>query len=60
LSDKLEAQLSDLVNVYGIDVIYIETTGVAHPVVVLDAGQSPHLASNYKRGLREFPESFLS
>jgi G3E family GTPase len=48
LSDKLEVQLSDLVNAYDIDVIYIETTGVAHPVEVLDACLSPHLADKVR------------
>jgi G3E family GTPase len=44
LSDKLEVQISELLNQYDLDVIYIETTGVAHPVEVLDACLSPLLA----------------
>lgn len=44
LSDKLEVQISELLSQYDLDVIYIETTGVAHPVEVLDACLSPLLA----------------
>jgi G3E family GTPase len=44
LSGKLEAQLSDLIHQYELDVIYIETTGAAHPVEVLDACLSPLFA----------------
>lgn len=48
LSDKLEIQLSELLNQYDLDVIYIETTGVAHPVEVLDACLSPLLADKVR------------
>lgn len=44
LSDKLEVQLSELIHYHELDVIYIETTGVAHPVEVIDACLSPQLA----------------
>ena len=44
LSDKLEAQLYELIHQYELDAIYIETTGVAHPVEVLDACLSPYFA----------------
>lgn len=39
LSNKLEVQLSELLNQFELDVIYIEATGVAHPVEVLDASR---------------------
>lgn len=48
LSDKLESQLSELLNQYDLDAIYIETTGVAHPVEVLDACLSPLLADKVR------------
>ena len=48
LSDKLEVQLSELLNQYDLDVIYIETTGAAHPVEVLDACLSPLLAEKVR------------
>lgn len=48
LSDKLEVQISELLNQYDLDVIYIETTGVAHPVEVLDACLSPLLADKVR------------
>jgi G3E family GTPase len=48
LSDKLEVQLSELLHQYDLDVIYIETTGVAHPVEVLDACLSPLLAEKVR------------
>ena len=48
LSDKLEVQLSELLQQYDLDVIYIETTGVAHPVEVLDACLSPLLADKVR------------
>ncbi|MCY8604176.1 CobW family GTP-binding protein [Bacillus sonorensis] len=50
LSDQLEVQLSELLNQYDPDVIYIETTGVAHPVEVLDACLSPRLAEKVRIG----------
>lgn len=48
LSDKLEVQLSELLNQFELDAIYIETTGVAHPVEVLDACLSPLLADKVR------------
>lgn len=48
LSDKLEVQIYDLLNQYNLDVIYIETTGIAHPVEVLDACLSPILADKVR------------
>ncbi|HJV31460.1 MAG TPA: GTP-binding protein, partial [Bacillales bacterium] len=44
LQDKLEAQLQELLIVEKPKVIYIETTGAAHPVEVLDAVLSPLFA----------------
>ncbi|MDQ0879206.1 GTP-binding protein [Peribacillus sp. V2I11] len=48
LSDQLEVQLSELLNQFELDAIYIETTGVAHPVEVLDACLSPFLAERVR------------
>lgn len=48
ISDKLEVQLSELIHQFELDVIYIETTGVAHPVEVLDACLSPLFADRIK------------
>lgn len=44
IQDKLESQLQGLLTVEKPDVIYIETTGAAHPVEVLDAVLSPLFA----------------
>ncbi|OIK14553.1 cobalamin biosynthesis protein [Bacillus sp. MUM 116] len=44
IQDKLEAQLQGLLKIEKPDVIYIETTGAAHPVEVLDAILSPLFA----------------
>lgn len=44
LKDELEIQLHSLYQQERPDVIYIETTGVAHPIEVLDACLSPILA----------------
>lgn len=44
IQDKLEAQLQGLLVVEKPDVIYIETTGAAHPVEVLDGILSPLFA----------------
>ncbi|MDP4169839.1 MAG: GTP-binding protein [Bacillota bacterium] len=44
LQDKLEAQLQGLLVLEKPEVIYIETTGAAHPVEVLDAILSPLFA----------------
>ncbi|MFZ7944331.1 MULTISPECIES: CobW family GTP-binding protein [Bacillaceae] len=44
MQDKLEAQLQGLLLVEQPDVIYIETTGAAHPVEVLDSILSPLFA----------------
>lgn len=47
IQDKLEAQLQTLLWNEKPEVIYIETTGVAHPVEVLDAILSPNLADRF-------------
>ncbi|CAG9609884.1 CobW family GTP-binding protein [Pseudoneobacillus rhizosphaerae] len=47
IQDKLEAQLQSLLWKEKPEVIYIETTGVAHPVEVLDAVLSPNLADQF-------------
>ncbi|MBT2690220.1 GTP-binding protein [Bacillus sp. ISL-47] len=44
ISDKLEAQLQELLTVEKPEAIYIETTGAAHPVEVLDSILSPLFA----------------
>ncbi|WP_210365102.1 GTP-binding protein [Bacillus sp. REN3] len=44
IQDKLESQLQGLLLEHRLDVIYIETTGAAHPVEVLDAVLSPLFA----------------
>ncbi|MFE8702066.1 CobW family GTP-binding protein [Cytobacillus sp. FJAT-54145] len=44
IQDKLEAQIQGLLAVEKPEVIYIETTGAAHPVEVLDAVLSPLFA----------------
>ncbi len=43
IQGQLEAQLQELVTLYSLDAIYIETTGVAHPIEVVDACMSPIL-----------------
>ncbi|MGN1401093.1 MAG: CobW family GTP-binding protein [Bacillus sp. (in: firmicutes)] len=43
ISEKLEGQLQSMLHEYELDAIYIETTGAAHPVEVLDAIMSPLL-----------------
>ncbi|WP_082235434.1 CobW family GTP-binding protein [Halobacillus massiliensis] len=50
LSGKLESQIADILFQYDLDVIYIETTGVAHPVEVLDACLTPYLSNKIKIG----------
>jgi G3E family GTPase len=47
IQDKLEAQLQGLLLNEKPDVIYIETTGAAHPVEVLDAILSPLFADQF-------------
>jgi G3E family GTPase len=47
IQDKLEAQLQDLLINEKPEVIYIETTGAAHPVEVLDAILSPLFADQF-------------
>lgn len=47
IQDKLEAQLQGLLLNERPDVIYIETTGAAHPVEVLDAILSPLFADQF-------------
>jgi G3E family GTPase len=44
IQDKLESQLQGLLFDHNLDAIYIETTGAAHPVEVLDAVLSPLFA----------------
>ena len=44
ISEKLEAQLQALLHENDLDAIYIETTGAAHPVEVVDSIMSPLLA----------------
>nr|WP_250886620.1 GTP-binding protein [Bacillus sp. SM2101] len=44
MQGQLEAQLQELLLTQNIDVIYIETTGVAHPIEVVDACMSPIFA----------------
>jgi G3E family GTPase len=46
IQGQLEAQLQELVQLHTLDVIYIETTGVAHPIEVLDACMSPILVEH--------------
>lgn len=46
ISEKLEAQLQDLLHAHDLDAIYIETTGAAHPVEVVDSIMSPLLAND--------------
>ncbi|WP_078554091.1 CobW family GTP-binding protein [Bacillus alkalicellulosilyticus] len=45
LSEQFEAQLYGLLQDHQLDVIYIETTGAAHPMEVYDACLSPLFAS---------------
>lgn len=47
IQDKLEAQLQSLLFNEKPEVIYIETTGAAHPVEVLDAILSPYFADKF-------------
>jgi G3E family GTPase len=52
IQDKLEAQLQGILMEHGPDAIYIETTGAAHPVEVLDAVLSPLFAGQIEmRGI---------
>ncbi|MRX71637.1 GTP-binding protein [Bacillus lacus] len=44
ISGQLEAHLQGLIQQHELDAIYIETTGIAHPVEVLDACLSPLFA----------------
>ncbi|WP_035177468.1 CobW family GTP-binding protein [Alkalihalobacterium bogoriense] len=46
LQGELSKQLETLVEEYTLDVIFIETTGAAHPVDVMDACTHPLLTSN--------------
>ncbi|MBM7663072.1 G3E family GTPase [Bacillus mesophilus] len=43
IQGQLEAQLQELIHLHNLDAIYIETTGVAHPIEVVDACMSPIL-----------------
>ncbi|MFJ7636874.1 CobW family GTP-binding protein [Peribacillus sp. NPDC097206] len=45
LQDKLEIQLQELLTENDLDAVYIETTGAAHPVEVLDGIMSPFFAN---------------
>ena len=45
IQDKLEGQIQELLVEHKPEVIYIETTGAAHPVEVLDAIMSPLFAN---------------
>jgi G3E family GTPase len=47
IQDKLESQLQSLLWNEKPEVIYIETTGAAHPVEVLDAVLSPYFADKF-------------
>ena len=47
IQDKLEAQLQELLHEYEPEAVYIETTGAAHPVEVLDAIMSPLFADQF-------------
>ncbi|HYK72160.1 MAG TPA: GTP-binding protein [Pseudoneobacillus sp.] len=47
IQDKLEAQLQSLLYNEKPEVIYIETTGAAHPVEVLDSILSPYFADKF-------------
>jgi G3E family GTPase len=44
IQGQLEVQLENMLKEYELDAIYIETTGVAHPIEVLDACLSPLFA----------------
>ena len=44
IQGQLETQIHSMLQEYELDAIYIETTGVAHPVEVLDACMSPVFA----------------
>lgn len=44
IQGQLETQLHSMLQEYELDAIYLETTGVAHPVEVLDACMSPLFA----------------
>jgi G3E family GTPase len=44
IQGQLETQIHSMLQEYELDAIYIETTGVAHPVEVLDACMSPLFA----------------
>lgn len=46
IQGQLEVQLENMLREYDLDAIYIETTGVAHPIEVLDACLSPLFADN--------------
>ncbi|WP_069363849.1 CobW family GTP-binding protein [Salisediminibacterium beveridgei] len=48
LSDKLEIKLNELIYEHELDVIYIETSGVAHPVDVLETCLTPLLAEKVR------------
>ncbi|WP_461200280.1 CobW family GTP-binding protein [Anoxybacillus sp. TBDG-1] len=52
IQDQFEVELYSLLHEHALDVIYIETTGVAHPIEVLDACMSPLFADRIQmRGI---------
>ncbi|MBM6618794.1 CobW family GTP-binding protein [Bacillus suaedaesalsae] len=46
IQGQLESQLQELIHLHSLDVIYIEATGVAHPIEVVDACMSPILVEH--------------
>ncbi|MEM5015510.1 GTP-binding protein [Metabacillus indicus] len=50
MQGQLEAQLQGMLSQYELDAIYIETTGAAHPIEVLDACLSPVFADKLAIG----------
>jgi G3E family GTPase len=50
MQGQLEAQLQGMLSQYDLDAIYIETTGAAHPIEVLDACLSPVFAEKLAIG----------
>ncbi|WP_282033450.1 CobW family GTP-binding protein [Metabacillus indicus] len=50
MQGQLEAQMQGMLSQYELDAIYIETTGAAHPIEVLDACLSPVFADKLAIG----------
>ncbi|MED3725903.1 GTP-binding protein [Priestia filamentosa] len=44
IQGQLEGQLEEMISSYTLDAIYIETTGIAHPIEVLDGCITPSLS----------------